>query len=69
LGSGLFALIPRNRRTHMGKPANVVMEKNGVQTEVANNESVQIMSDLGWKQVPAEPKKKSEKEEDGEDKA
>jgi hypothetical protein len=47
----------------MGKPANVVMEKDGVQTEVANNESVQIMSDLGWKPVPAEPKKKAEKEE------
>lgn len=38
----------------MNDPANVLMEREGVQTEVANNESVQIMQGLGWEVVEAE---------------
>jgi hypothetical protein len=33
------------------KPAEVLMEKDGVQTEVANNDSVQAMEAAGWKLV------------------
>lgn len=30
------------------KPANVLMTRDGVETEVANNDSVSIMAALGW---------------------
>lgn len=40
------------------KPANVLMERNGKQAEVANNASVQIMAGLGWKVVEAKANKK-----------
>lgn len=39
----------------MNDPANVLMEREGVQTEVANNESVQIMQALGWSLVEDKP--------------
>lgn len=39
----------------MEKPANVLMEREGQQAEVANNASVQIMEALGWTVVAADP--------------
>lgn len=35
----------------MEQSANVLMERDGTRTEVANNASVQIMEGLGWKVV------------------
>jgi hypothetical protein len=35
----------------VAKPHEVLMEKDGVRTEVRNNESVQIMEAAGWKLV------------------
>lgn len=38
------------------QPANVLMEREGVQTEVCNDASVQVMEALGWALVaPVEP--------------
>lgn len=39
------------------RSANVLMEKDGHRTEVANNESVQIMEAQGWKLVEPEAPK------------
>jgi len=40
----------------MQTPANVLMAKDGHQTEVANNQSVEIMQGLGWALVEADDK-------------
>lgn len=34
--------------------ANVLMEKDGKQTEVCNDDSVKVMQDLGWSLVEGE---------------
>jgi hypothetical protein len=42
------------------KPANVLMQRDGTQAEVANNESVEIMRGLGWEVVGEQGDDKSD---------